>query len=93
MTDDEKLKDALNMLNEYVKSYQAYIQSINEQSNNDQVGDDLITDDELKPSMPGTTKSYISNISHSLMSMANTMQRIENTLDDYVYGRGDDDGE
>lgn len=93
MTNDEKLKDALNMLNEYAKSYQAYIQSINEQSNNDQVEDDLITDDELKPSMPGTTKSYISNIARSLMSMANTMQRIENTLDDYVYGRGDDDGE
>ena len=31
MTNDEKLKDALNMLNEYAKSYQAYIQSINEQ--------------------------------------------------------------
>lgn len=93
MTNDEKLKDALNMLNEYAKSYQAYIQSINEQSNNDQVEDDLITDDELKPSMPGTPKSYISNIAHSLMSMANTMQRIENTLDDYVYGRGDNDGE
>lgn len=91
MTDDEKLKDALNMLNEYVKSYQAYIQSINEQSNNDQVGGDLITDDELKPSMPGTTKSYISNIAHSLMSMANTLQRIEDKLDDYVWG--DDDGE
>ena len=91
MTDDEKLKDALNMLNEYVKSYQAYIQSINEQSNNDQVEDDLITDDELKPSMPGTTKSYISNIAHSLMSMANTLQRIEDKLDDYVWG--DDDGE
>ena len=93
MTNDEKLKDALNMLNEYSKSYQAYIQSINDQSNNDQVEDDLITDDELKPSMPGTTKSYISNIAHSLMSLSNTMQRIENTLDDYVYGRGDDDGE
>lgn len=91
MTDDEKLKDALNMLNEYAKSYQAYIQSINEQSNNDQVEDDLITDDELKPSMPGTTKSYISNIAHSLMSMANTLQRIEDKLDDYVWG--DDDGE
>ena len=91
MTNDEKLKDALNMLNEYSKSYQAYIQSINEQSNNDQVEDDLITDDELKPSMPGTTKSYISNIAHSLMSMANTLQRIEDKLDDYVWG--DDDGE
>lgn len=91
MTNDEKLKDALNMLNEYVKSYQAYIQSINEQSNNDPVEDDLITDDELKPSMPGTTKSYISNIAHSLMSMANTLQRIEDKLDDYVWG--DDDGE
>ncbi|MQB68515.1 hypothetical protein [Limosilactobacillus reuteri] len=91
MTNDEKLKDALNMLNEYAKSYQAYIQSINEQSNNDQVEDDLITDDELKPSMPGTTKSYISNIAHSLMSMANTLQRIEDKLDDYVWG--DDDGE
>lgn len=91
MTDDEKLKDALNMLNEYAKSYQAYIQSINDQSNNDQVEDDLITDDELKPSMPGTTKSYISNIAHSLMSMANTLQRIEDKLDDYVWG--DDDGE
>lgn len=91
MTNDEKLKDALNMLNEYAKSYQAYIQSINEQSNNDQVEDDLITDDELKPSMPGTTKSYISAIAHSLMSMANTLQRIEDKLDDYVWG--DDDGE
>lgn len=91
MTNDEKLKDALNMLNEYAKSYQAYIQSINDQSNNDQVEDDLITDDELKPSMPGTTKSYISNIAHSLMSMANTLQRIEDKLDDYVWG--DDDGE
>lgn len=91
MTNDEKLKDALNMLNEYAKSYQAYIQSINEQSNNDQVEDDLITDDELKPSMPGTTKSYISNIAHSLMSMANTLQRIEDKLDDYVWC--DDDGE
>ena len=91
MTNDEKLKDALNMLNEYAKSYQAYIQSIIEQSNNDQVEDDLITDDELKPSMPGTTKSYISNIAHSLMSMANTLQRIEDKLDDYVWG--DDDGE
>lgn len=91
MTNDEKLKDALNMLNEYAKSYQAYIQSINEQSNNDQVEDGLITDDELKPSMPGTTKSYISNIAHSLMSMANTLQRIEDKLDDYVWG--DDDGE
>lgn len=91
MTNDEKLKDALNMLNEYAKSYQAYIQSINEQSNNDQLEDDLITDDELKPSMPGTTKSYISNIAHSLMSMANTLQRIEDKLDDYVWG--DDDGE
>lgn len=91
MTNDEKLKDALNMLNEYAKSYQAYIQSINEQSNNDQVEDDLITDDDLKPSMPGTTKSYISNIAHSLMSMANTLQRIEDKLDDYVWG--DDDGE
>lgn len=91
MTNDEKLKDALNMLNEYAKSYQAYIQSINEQSNNDQVEDDLITDDELKPSMPGTTKSYIINIAHSLMSMANTLQRIEDKLDDYVWG--DDDGE
>lgn len=91
MTNDEKLKDALNMLNEYAKSYQAYIQSINEQSNNDQVEDDLITDDELKPSIPGTTKSYISNIAHSLMSMANTLQRIEDKLDDYVWG--DDDGE
>ena len=91
MTNDEKLKDALNMLNEYAKSYQAYIQSINEQSNNDQVEDDLITDDELKPSMPGTTKSYISNIAHSLMSMANTLQRIEDKLDDYVWG--DEDGE
>ena len=91
MTNDEKLKDALNMLNEYAKSYQAYIQSINEQSNNDQGEDDLITDDELKPSMPGTTKSYISNIAHSLMSMANTLQRIEDKLDDYVWG--DDDGE
>ena len=91
MTNDEKLKDALNMLNEYSKSYQAYIQSINDQSNNDQVEDDLITDDELKPSMPGTTKSYISNIAHSLMSMANTLQRIEDKLDDYVWG--DDDGE
>lgn len=91
MTNDEKLKDALNMLNEYAKSYQAYIQSINEQSNNDQVEDDLITDDELKASMPGTTKSYISNIAHSLMSMANTLQRIEDKLDDYVWG--DDDGE
>lgn len=91
MTNDEKLKDALNMLNEYSKSYQAYIQSINEQSNNDQVEDDLITDDELKPSLPGTTKSYISNIAHSLMSMANTLQRIEDKLDDYVWG--DDDGE
>lgn len=91
MTNDEKLKDALNMLNEYAKSYQAYIQSINEQSNNDPVEDDLITDDELKPSMPGTTKSYISNIAHSLMSMANTLQRIEDKLDDYVWG--DDDGE
>lgn len=91
MTNDEKLKDALNMLNEYAKSYQAYIQSINEQSNNDQVEADLITDDELKPSMPGTTKSYISNIAHSLMSMANTLQRIEDKLDDYVWG--DDDGE
>lgn len=91
MTNDEKLKDALNMLNEYAKSYQAYIQSINEQSNNDQAEDDLITDDELKPSMPGTTKSYISNIAHSLMSMANTLQRIEDKLDDYVWG--DDDGE
>ena len=91
MTNDEKLKDALNMLNEYAKSYQAYIQSINEQSNNDQVEDDLITDDDLKPSMPGTTKSYISNIAHSLMSMANTLQRIEDKLDDYVLG--DDDGE
>ena len=91
MTNDEKLKDALNMLNEYSKSYQAYIQSINEQSNNDQAEDDLITDDELKPSLPGTTKSYISNIAHSLMSMANTLQRIEDKLDDYVWG--DDDGE
>lgn len=91
MTNDEKLKDALNMLNDYAKSYQAYIQSINEQSNNDQAEDDLITDDELKPSMPGTTKSYISNIAHSLMSMANTLQRIEDKLDDYVWG--DDDGE
>lgn len=91
MTNDEKLKDALNMLNEYAKSYQAYIQSINDQSNNDQVEDDLITDDELKPSMPGTTKSYISNIAHSLMSMANTLQRIEDKLDDYVWG--DNDGE
>lgn len=91
MTNDEKLKDALNMLNEYSKSYQAYIQSINEQSNNDQVEDDLITDDELKPSLPGTTKSYISNIAHSLMSMANTLQRIEDKLDDYVWG--DNDGE
>ena len=91
MTNDEKLKDALNMLNEYAKSYQAYIQSINEQSNNDQAEDDLITDDELKPSLPGTTKSYISNIAHSLMSMANTLQRIEDKLDDYVWG--DDDGE
>ena len=91
MTNDEKLKDALNMLNEYAKSYQAYIHSINERSNNDQVEDDLITDDELKPSMPGTTKSYISNIAHSLMSMANTLQRIEDKLDDYVWG--DDDGE
>ena len=91
MTNDEKLKDALNMLNEYAKSYQAYIQSINDQSNNDQVEDDLITDDELKPSMPGTTKSYISNIAHSLMSMANSLQRIEDKLDDYVWG--DDDGE
>ena len=91
MTNDEKLKDALNMLNDYAKSYQAYIQSINEQSNNDQVEDDLITDDELKPSLPGTTKSYISNIAHSLMSMANTLQRIEDKLDDYVWG--DDDGE
>ena len=91
MTNDEKLKDALNMLNEYAKSYQAYIQSINEQSNNDQVEDGLITDDELKPSMRGTTKSYISNIAHSLMSMANTLQRIEDKLDDYVWG--DDDGE
>ena len=91
MTNDEKLKDALNMLNEYAKSYQAYIQSINDKSNNDQVEDDLITDDELKPSMPGTTKSYISNIAHSLMSMANTLQRIEDKLDDYVWG--DDDGE
>ena len=91
MTNDEKLKDALNMLNEYSKSYQAYIQSINDQSNNDQVEDDLITDDELKPSLPGTTKSYISNIAHSLMSMANTLQRIEDKLDDYVWG--DDDGE
>ena len=91
MTNDEKLKDALNMLNDYAKSYQAYIQSINEQSNNDQAEDDLITDDELKPSLPGTTKSYISNIAHSLMSMANTLQRIEDKLDDYVWG--DDDGE
>ena len=91
MTNDEKLKDALNMLNEYAKSYQAYIQSINDQSNNDQVEDDLITDDELKPSMPGTTKSYISNIAHSLMSLSNTLQRIEDKLDDYVWG--DDDGE
>ncbi|WP_251574812.1 hypothetical protein [Limosilactobacillus agrestimuris] len=88
---DEKLKDALNMLNEYAKSYQAYVQSLNEQVDDDNVEDDLITDDELKASMPGTTKSYISDMAHSLMSMSNTLQRIERTIDNYT--GGDKDGE
>ncbi|MDH4960920.1 hypothetical protein [Ligilactobacillus salivarius] len=92
MTNDEKMKTALGMLSEYAKSYQAYVQSVIEQPNDDSVEDNLFTTDKLRPSMPGTTKSYISNMAHSLMSMANTLQRIEDKLSDNAYERGDDDG-
>lgn len=107
MTNDEKLRDALNMLHEYIDSYQSYVKNLDKQDDEDSLNDDLMTDDdlyetnkknidelndELEVSMAGTTKSYLSNIDHSLMVISNSLSNIDRELSDYLYEQGDNDG-
>lgn len=107
MTNDEKLRDALNMLHEYIDSYQSYVKNLEKQVDEDSLNDELMTaddlhwtnkknikelNDELEVSMTGTTKSYLSSIDHSLLVISNSLSNIDRELSDYLDERGDNDG-